>query len=106
MAQAVRELHVPQPEPTIPAATLDLGARVYRANCAQCHGEAGAGDGFAVPELRIVPADLRHVRPNIAQSLQALRNGIDGTQMAPWTSRLSEAELSAVAYFIRGFYQP
>ena len=105
IAQAVRELEVAQPEPNIPAATLELGARVYRANCAQCHGENGAGDGFAVDQLDIVPANLRGVRPSIAESLGALRNGIDGTQMAPWTSRLSEAELSAVAYFVRTFYR-
>jgi cbb3-type cytochrome oxidase cytochrome c subunit len=105
LARAVRGLHVSQPEPAIPAATLDLGARVYRANCAQCHGESGGGDGFAVPELRIVPANLRGVRPSIAQSLRALRNGIEGTQMASWTGRLSEAELSAVAYYVRGFYR-
>jgi mono/diheme cytochrome c family protein len=105
LAQAVRRLHSAQPEPAIPAPTLELGSRVYRANCAQCHGENGAGDGFAVPELRIVPANLRGVRPNLAQSLSVLRNGIDGTQMAPWTGRLSEAELSAVAYYVRTFFQ-
>ena len=104
VAQAVRELHVSQPEPRIPPATLELGARVYRSNCAQCHGENGAGDGFAVPELRIVPANLRSVRPSLAESLRALRNGVDGTQMAPWIGRLNEAELSAVAYYVRTFY--
>jgi cbb3-type cytochrome c oxidase subunit II len=104
LARAVREFSAPQPEPQIPSATLDLGAQVYRANCAQCHGENGAGDGFAVAELRIVPANLHGVRPSLARSLRVLREGIDGTQMAPWTGRLSEAELSAVAYFVRGFF--
>ena len=32
-------------------------------------------------------------------------NGIDGTPMAPWSNELSEAELSAVAYFVRGFFE-
>ena len=105
LSAAVRALYLKQAEPNIPAATLDLGARVYRANCAQCHGENGAGDGFAVPELHIVPANLQGVRPSIAQSLSTLRNGIDGTQMAPWTGRLSEAELSAVAYYVRNFFR-
>ena len=36
--------------------------------------------------------------------MQVLRNGIDGTPMAPWTPRLSEAELLAVARYVRGFY--
>lgn len=105
LAQTVRSLHTAQPEPAIPANLQDLGARVYKENCAQCHGEQGGGDGSAVSELRIVPADFRDVRPSLAESLRALRNGVEGTQMAPWTGRLSEAELSAVAYYVRGFYQ-
>ena len=110
LAQVVRGFHVAQPEPEIPKNVLDLGARVYAANCAQCHGVNGAGDGTAVSELRIVPANLQGERPSLGQSLRVLRNGIDGTQMAPWggnaTGRLSEAELSAVAYYVRGFYRP
>ena len=109
LAQAVRGFYVAQPEPEIPKGVLDLGARVYAANCAQCHGVNGGGDGTAVGELHIVPANLQGERPSLSQSLRVLRNGVDGTQMAPWggaTGRLSEAELSAVAYYVRGFYKP
>ena len=105
LARAVGGFYVAQQQPTVPVDLLDLGARVYKANCAQCHGDAGAGDGSAVGELRITPADFRGARPSVAESLRALRNGVEGTQMAPWTGRLSEAELSAVAYYVRGFYK-
>ena len=105
IAQAVRGLHAAQQEPTLPANIVDLGARVYIEHCVQCHGERGGGDGSAVAELRMPPADFRGSRPSIAESLRALRNGVEGTQMAPWTEKLSEAELSAVAYYVRGFYQ-
>lgn len=105
LAGAVRAFHKPQPEPTLPADILDLGARVYSASCAQCHGEHGAGDGSAVSELRVAPADFRGARPTVAESLRALRNGVEGTKMGPWTGRLNEAELSAVAYYVRSFYQ-
>ena len=37
--------------------------------------------------------------------LRALRNGVEGTPMAPWTSELSEAELSAVAYYVREYFE-
>jgi cbb3-type cytochrome oxidase cytochrome c subunit len=104
LAQVVRSFYTPQTEPVLPVGLADLGARVYAANCSQCHGENGGGDGSAVAELRMAPTDFRGTRPTIAESLRALRNGVEGTQMAPWTGRLSEAELSAAAYYVRGFF--
>jgi len=105
VARVVRGFHVPQREPEFPADIRELGARVYTANCVQCHGEHGDGNGTAVAELTIVPTDFRGQRPSLAESLRALRNGVEGTPMAPWTGRLSEPELSAVAYYVRGFFQ-
>ena len=91
LAEAVRAFHVEKPEAPVSKEVLDLGERVYRANCAQCHGPTGAGDGSAVSELRIVPANLSAGRASLELTLRLLRNGIDGTQMAPWTDRLSDA---------------
>jgi len=105
VAQAVRGFHVALQEPTLPANIVELGARVYTANCVQCHGEGGGGDGSAVGELRVTPADFRGSRPSLAESLRALRSGVEGTPMAPWNGRLSEAELSGVAYYVRGFFR-
>jgi cytochrome c oxidase cbb3-type subunit II len=105
VAQIVRGFHAVTEEPALPGNIVELGARVYADNCAQCHGERGAGDGPAVAELRTTPADFRGARPSLAESLRAVRNGVEGTQMAPWTGRLDEAELSAVAYYVRGFFQ-
>jgi mono/diheme cytochrome c family protein len=105
VAQVVRGFHVTQPEPAIPKPVLELGARVYAARCAQCHGEKGDGNGSAANQFPIEPTNFRQQRPSLAASLRALRNGVEGTPMAPWSGELSEAELSAVAYFVRGFYQ-
>jgi cbb3-type cytochrome oxidase cytochrome c subunit/cytochrome c2 len=105
VAAVVQGFRSPQAEPALPANIVELGAKVYRENCAQCHGETGGGDGTAVSELPANPADFRSMRPSIAQSLRALRNGVEGSRMAPWTGRLNEAEISAVAYYIRGFYE-
>ena len=105
LAAYVKSLYSGQSEPVLPDAVLQLGKSVYDARCAQCHGENGAGDGSAAKEQRIVPANFRIVRPSLAASLNALRNGVHGTPMAPWSEKLSEAELSAVAYYVRTFFQ-
>jgi mono/diheme cytochrome c family protein len=104
LAQAVRTLSTPQPEPDLPAHMLELGERTYTANCAQCHGPHGEGDGPAARELPVAPVSFRRQRPTAAHALEVLRNGVDGTSMAPWTARLTDAELVAVAEYVRRFY--
>jgi mono/diheme cytochrome c family protein len=104
VAEVTRRFHAGQPEPSIPAEVLALGAKVYADRCAQCHGEKGAGDGYAVKQFDIAPTNFQTQRPSLAASLRALRDGIEGTPMVPWSNELSEADLSAVAYYVRGFY--
>jgi cytochrome c oxidase cbb3-type subunit 2/cytochrome c oxidase cbb3-type subunit I/II len=87
-------------------APIELGRRVYEANCVQCHGTTGGGDGSAAAELAVAPTNFRTQRPSLDQGVAALRNGIDGTRMASWAGRLSDAEIAAVATFLRGFFQP
>ena len=83
----------------------DVGERIYGANCVQCHGERGEGDGSAAAELPMDPTNFRRQRPSLAEGLRALRNGVEGTPMAPWTSRLSDAEMLAVTEYVRSFYE-
>jgi mono/diheme cytochrome c family protein len=104
VARVVQNFHATQAEPSIPAPVLALGERVYAARCAQCHGEKGDGNGSAAGQFPVAPTNFQAQRPSIAASLRALRSGIEGTPMAPWANELSEAELSAVAYFVRGFW--
>jgi cbb3-type cytochrome oxidase cytochrome c subunit/cytochrome c553 len=104
LAAFVRTLPPAVPEPTIPAATIALGARVYKEHCVQCHEESGAGDGSASREFPIGPPDFRGQRPSIAAALKAVREGVPGTPMAPWATKLPEAEVSAAAYYVRTFF--
>jgi cbb3-type cytochrome c oxidase subunit II len=105
VAEVVRGFHSAEAEPTVPQDVIDLGGKIYAARCAQCHGESGAGDGPAVDQFPIAASNFRAQRLNLDDTLRVLRNGVDGTPMAPWTRELSESEISAVAFYVRGLYR-
>jgi cytochrome c oxidase cbb3-type subunit III len=91
-ASAVRAQTAEHPEQYAPA-DVAAGARIYTANCANCHGATGAGVGIV---------DLRRRSPRTATdaSLAALiSNGIPGTGMVP--VRLDPADLKALIAFVR-----
>lgn len=104
LARVVQGFHRRQ-EGDVPESLNALGQRVYEANCVQCHGVDGRGDGSAAAELTVAPTSFREQRPSVSQSLRALRDGIEGTRMASWTGRLSDAEIVAVANYVRGFFE-
>ena len=51
------EVEVPR-RPPPSAQTIARGRAVYLANCVQCHGQNGAGDGFGAPFLVPPPRDF------------------------------------------------
>jgi cbb3-type cytochrome oxidase cytochrome c subunit/cytochrome c5 len=89
-----------------PAADEAAGRRVYDANCAQCHGPDGRGDGFAATELPMAPTDFTRQRASYEETLRVIRNGVDGSSMAPWTDRLTDEQIRAVAHTVRAFFGP
>ena len=103
LSQAVQALSAPRPEPAVPAHLVALGAAVYTAHCAQCHGEHGDGRGSAADALQVAPASFAQQRLSLPETLRVLREGIPGSPMAPWPSRLNEAEQLAVAHHVRNF---
>lgn len=104
LVEAVQAFHTAGPEPAVTPALAEVGARTYAANCVPCHGERGDGKGFAAAAIAIAPTNFQRQQPSLAIAVRALREGIVGTPMAPWTSRLSEAEIIAVAHYVRSFY--
>ncbi|NOT27677.1 MAG: c-type cytochrome [Acidobacteria bacterium] len=106
LVAAVRALSAPGTEAELPAGLLERGRQTYREHCVQCHGERGDGAGPAAAELTIAPADLTSGRATLARTVATLRSGIPGTPMAPWTARLANADLIAVAHYVRSLYEP
>ena len=95
-------------EPIIRDSSTALGAEIFQTHCAECHGEAGDGNGFAVANLPIPipPTDFTRERLSMAASLRVLNQGVAGTTMAPWGNRLSDSEIMAVAGYLQTLYEP
>ena len=105
LADTVRTLDSSASDTPVAPDQILMGARAYAANCVQCHGSGGDGRGTAASELRVAPTDFRAQRPSLSIAVRALTLGVEGTQMAPWTDRLSDAEILAVAYYVRSLFQ-
>ena len=104
LVDVVESLSGNDPAPSTAAATLALGAEVYAAHCAQCHGQGGRGDGFAAAEFRMAAVDFTRQQPSHEQALRALEEGVAGSPMAPWRDRLDTAERDAVVHYLRTFF--
>ena len=104
LGDALMALH---PQPPSPATAPDPtdGARIYAANCASCHGAAGAGDGPAGEGLDPGPVDftdrVRARERSVLALYQVTTQGLEGTAMLPF-STLSPAERWDVATYVSG----
>jgi len=89
----------------IPAGTPSLarGARIYRENCASCHGDLGRGDGPMAEGLDPKPANLSDAAAlSDASPLDFYRRvtiGVVGTSMPAFEGRLSADDRWAAAAY-------
>jgi cytochrome c oxidase cbb3-type subunit 3 len=79
------------------ATMVEPGAQVFADNCTACHGEAGEGmRDLGAPNLNdaiwLYGGDYDHLIETVTYS----RYGV----MPPWTQRLSEAQIRAVAVYV------
>jgi mono/diheme cytochrome c family protein len=93
-------------QPDIPA-----GERVFRDNCAVCHGASGDGQGMAAHHFKTPPRDLTKGRfkfrstasgqiPSDADLLRTIVRGVPSTGMVP-QDHLSDDEVRAVIAFVK-----
>ena len=94
--QAEPPTAIPKQNPYTAAADLERGKRLFKTNCAVCHGPAGAGGrgaNLAQPRLQRAPDD---------QALfMVIRQGIPGTEMPPGWWVLDDHEMWQVAAYVR-----
>ena len=92
-------------EPPPSDASLARGRKVYeKADCGECHGREGRGDGPSAKDLKVKPADLTR-RPFKGGStprdvVRAVITGYDGTSMPSYHLLLDDGELWDLARYV------
>ena len=89
---------------TTTSAAATPGQRVYESRCYYCHGYSGDARTAAADVLQPPPRDFTALDPSQLpreQMLAAIRDGRPGTAMQGFAGLLPEAEIEAVADYIR-----
>lgn len=92
------------------AGAVDLpGKSIYMKNCVACHGPTGRGDGVAAASLPTRPRNLAagvfKYGSSDADLVRTVTDGIRGTAMAGFRSRLSDAEIRLVVAYVRTLHE-
>ena len=96
------------------ASNAPHGQRIYAQHCAVCHGPNGRGNGPAAPSLRPRPRDFSggvfkikstpdSERPTLDDVRRTIKQGMPGSSMPSWGDILTDAEVDAVAEYVRDF---
>ena len=86
-------------EPVVTADVSDTGSKVYRANCAECHGTDGEGAEKGISLIK--GHALHHTAEDF---VRRVRDG-KGKVMPAFGGRLSEEEIGAVVRHVRDVIQ-
>ncbi len=107
----VRSLTAPRP-PTLTAEQLsiEIGRRLYKRDCAECHGTDGHSDTNAAKVFRPPPlkfADpVAMARMDEGRMYSAIKLGRPGTSMGGWGGLLNPAEIIDVMRYVRTLEEP
>ena len=100
----LNHINVQEPSSSTDTATVnpDNGKVIYTANCINCHGTKGLGDG-PIGHMLIPPAaDLTLLEKKSDKELLAtIRKGRPGTAMPPWKGSLSAQDITDVLSYVR-----
>ena len=102
------------PRPVVTPATAAKGKQLYDANCVQCHGAEGKGDGYGAPFLVPPPRDLTGGQfkfrttaggqlPTDDDLFRTISRGANGTGMPPWKYLLNDEERWALVEYVKSF---
>lgn len=84
---------------TAPAQPVPEVARLYRLHCQLCHGANGKAP---IPEMAFVGRAWKHGTSS-AQMAKTITEGVKGTAMMPFKSKLKPEQILALAKHVRAF---
>ena len=84
-----------------PDADHEAGRQIYNYRCYFCHGYSGDARTLAASMVEPPPRDFTRAEGlDEARAIAAVRNGVPGSAMAPFTGILTEREMALVARFV------
>jgi mono/diheme cytochrome c family protein len=93
-------------EPPLDAKTKSQAEALYQKHCVQCHGNQGQGLSAFATTIAPAPTAFRQVQPTLAYAEKVLADGVPGTAMIPWKTKLTSDERSLLARYVRAFFSP
>jgi mono/diheme cytochrome c family protein len=105
LAAYVRSLEIASGEKDLSPTEREHARKLFATNCAACHGSDGEGNGRSASTLAPAPTSFRDVRPTQAYAEQIVMEGVPGTAMPPWKSKLSEADRRLLGSYIRTLFR-
>lgn len=88
-----------------PPGDLADAKALYVKNCVSCHGANGEGNGPVAAALARTPANFHLRQPSSTQAARVIADGVPGTAMAAWKSKLTEPQRQQLAEYVRTFYR-
>lgn len=75
------------------------GEKLYNQTCTACHGKDGNGGELGPP---IATPNRRYLRRTDPEVFDAIKSGITGTQMPPFTTQMSDDDIWKITAYIHG----
>jgi len=89
-----------QPHPAIGNRdAIAEGEKLYNEACTACHGKDGTGGELGPP---VAAQNRRYLRRTDQEIFDTIRNGIEGTQMPPFSGQYNDDQIWRISAYIRG----